>query len=111
MKKLFALFCIIVMSVMAFAAPCLSVRGTRNTVCASYSYGCAGVYSDDLTVYLNLENASRGITVVRVQVEIDNGTCQTQTVYISSGEDSGSATFRIGSGNCAKVAIIEAYVK
>lgn len=112
MKKLLALFCVVMMSAAIFANPnpCLSVKSAQNTVCASFGYGCSSAWSDELTVYVSLENASRGTTVVKVQVTTDYDSF-TKTIYISNGEYSGSATFIIGEGNCGKVKILSAYVK
>lgn len=113
MKKLFALFCIAVMSVATFAKPnpCSSVRGANDEVCASYSYGCSGS-STMLDFSVSLENGpSRGTTVVKIQLTTDDGQCLYKTVYIEKGQYTAYVSVNVGQYVCAKIEIIGAYVQ
>ena len=114
MKKLLVVLSIALMSVTLFARPDVlpahSVRGTNNTAYASYSYGCAGAYKNDITLSVSLDNPSRGTTVVVVQVTT-NSSCYTKRVEIANGSSYTIVSFNIGSGNCGTIEILDAYVK
>lgn len=87
-----------------------SVRGTDNYAYVSYSYGCSGVWSEDIIFSVNLDNPSKGITVVVVQVTTENNT-YTISVEIKDGESYEYVTLTIGSGYCGTLKIIDAYAE
>ncbi len=107
------LFCIVMMSLATFANPnpCSSVRGANDEVCASYGYGCSGSHTK-LDFSVSLENGpSRGTTVVKIQLTTDNGQCLYKTVYIEKGKYTAYVSVNVGQYVCAKITIIDAYVK
>lgn len=101
------------MSVATFANPnpCKSVRGANDEVCASYSYVCSGS-STTVDFSVSLENGpSKGTTVVKIELTTDNGQCLYKTVSIERGEYTAYVSVKVGDYVCAKIRIIEAYVK
>ena len=116
MKRLLVAFCIVVMSIAAYASirdvlPQYSVRGTNNTVYASYSYGCSGAWRDELTFDVFLDKPSRGTTVVRLQLDLGNDKYLKKTVEIANRKESVRVKVSIGAGNCATIRILDAYIK
>lgn len=118
MKKMLSLFVASMMAValsaesgIPDALPQRAVRGANNIAYASYSYGCPGVFGDDISFSVNLEKPSRGITVVVVQVSTEYNGSYKKTVVFRNGQQDAYVTFTIGSGNCGDIKIVDAYVK
>ena len=116
MKKLFLIACIIALSATALAfhpdsLPSRSVRGCNNIAYLSIAYGCAGMFGDEIKMYVELDKPSKGTTIVVVQLTTDDER-YTQKVAISDGSSwSSRLTFRVTQGACGTPSIIDAYVE
>ena len=100
---------VIYLNAFACLGPSRSVRGANNTVCADASYACSG--NDGMFNFsVELENPSKGTTVVEIQIVTENK-CYTKTIVFSNGEHWKSISINGYKHECGDVSIINAYVK